>query len=144
MELSWCIVFCKNGRRRPILMSQNHFRSHFWPFQIDTELFFGKAGCHLDGMTMSIIKLVRDIWGRRPFWMSEITFDRISGHFRQIRNFFWQSRLPFGWDDNVNYRTRPRYLGPAAILDVRNHFRSHFWPFQIDTELGFLNFGQNV
>ena len=30
------------------------------------------------------------------FGCPQITFDRISGH--------------FGWNDNVNYRTRPRYL----------------------------------
>ena len=29
-----------NGRRRSFFMSEIHFRSHYWPFQIDTELFF--------------------------------------------------------------------------------------------------------
>ena len=48
-------------------MSENHFRSHFWPFQIDTELFlnfFSKwpPVAILHGTTMSIIELVRDIW----------------------------------------------------------------------------------
>ena len=43
---------------RPFWMSENHFRSHFWPFHIDTEFFF----YILDGTTMSIIELVRDIW----------------------------------------------------------------------------------
>ena len=33
------VNFFINGLRRPTWMSQNHFRSHFWPFQIDTELF---------------------------------------------------------------------------------------------------------
>ena len=51
-----------------IWISENHFRSHFWPLQIDTQLFFFKC------------------------------FDKMAagGH--------------FGMDDNVNYRTRPRYL----------------------------------
>ena len=43
-------------------MSTNNFRSHFWPFQIDTQLFFLKFFNILDGTTMSIIELVRDIW----------------------------------------------------------------------------------
>ena len=50
----------QNGCRWPFWMSENHFRSHFWPFQIDTQLFvflnFWQNGC------------------RRPFWMSEIHF----------------------------------------------------------------------
>ena len=51
------------------------------------------------------------------FGCPQITFDRISGHFRSIRNFFFEFFLDkmaagghFGFDDNVNYRTRPRYL----------------------------------
>ena len=72
---------------RPFWMSEIHFRSHFWPFQIDTELF----GC------------------------PKFTFDRISAHFRLIWNFFF--RRPFWMSEN--------------------HFRSHFWTFQIDTELFF-------
>ena len=51
-------------------ISKIHFQSQFWPFQIDTEFF-----C------------------RQPFWMTgcpQITFDRISGHFRSIRNFCFE------------------------------------------------------
>ena len=55
--------------RRPFWMSENHFRWHFWPFQIHTELliffyFLTKwpPAAILDGTTMSIIELVRDIW----------------------------------------------------------------------------------
>ena len=52
------------------------------------------------------------------FGCLKITFDGISGHFRSIRNFFvfliFLDKMAagghFGWDDNVNYRTRPRYL----------------------------------
>ena len=32
--------FWQNGCRRPFWMSEIHFRSHFWPFQIDTQLYF--------------------------------------------------------------------------------------------------------
>ena len=30
--------FWQNGWRRPLWTSEFHFRSHFWPFQIDTQL----------------------------------------------------------------------------------------------------------
>ena len=50
-------------------MSENHFQSHFWPFQMDTQLFLFfeildkmAAGGHFGWTTMSIIELVRDIW----------------------------------------------------------------------------------
>ena len=49
-------------------MSANNFRSHFWQFQIDTQLFVFNfltkwpLAAILDGTTMSIIELVRDIW----------------------------------------------------------------------------------
>ena len=32
--------FWQNGRWWPFWMSANNFQSHFWPFQIDTQLFF--------------------------------------------------------------------------------------------------------
>ena len=49
------------------------------------------------------------------FGCPKINLDRISGHFISIRNsiFFFDKMAAgghFGWDDNVNYRTRPRYL----------------------------------
>ena len=37
-------------------MTENHFRSHFSPFQINTQLFLSQNGC------------------RRPFWMTENNF----------------------------------------------------------------------
>ena len=49
--------FWQNGCRRPFWMSENNFRSHFWPFQIDTQLvifFFWQNG------------------PRRPFWMGRL------------------------------------------------------------------------
>ena len=55
--------FWQNGRRRPFWMSTNNFRSHFWPFQIDTQLYFfwifwtkWPPAAILDGTTMSIIE----------------------------------------------------------------------------------------
>ena len=62
----------------------------------------------------------------------KITFDRISRHFRSIRNFYFL----------IFFSKWP----PAAILEIpfgpfwmtENHFRSHFSPFQINTQLFFF------
>ena len=98
--------FLQNRPRRPFLMTDNHFRSHFSSFKINTQLYFFSQN--------------RPRW---PFWMTEnlfwshftsfqintqllifgnylykmaagghfgwpkITFDRISRHFRSIRYF---------------------------------------------------------
>ena len=89
------------------------------------------------------------------FGCPNFTFDRISGHFRSIRNLiifwnFWQNgwSRPF-WISEINFRSHfwpfsDRY---ATLIffeffwqnDCRRpfwmseiHFRSHFWPFQID------------
>ena len=35
----FCLHFLQNSRRRPFWMTENHFRSHFSPFQINTQLF---------------------------------------------------------------------------------------------------------
>ena len=96
-------------------MSKNHFVSHFLPSQINTTIFifviFLQNGC------------------RRPFWISENHFRRISGHFRSIQNFFYFFLQ--------NGRQRPFWMSEIQ-------FRSHFWPFQIDTQLNFFwNFWQN-
>ena len=69
--------FRQNGCRRPFWMSEIHFRSHFWPFQIDRPFS------------------ISEIHFRSQFWPFQIghfgcpkfTFDGISGHFRSIRNF---------------------------------------------------------
>ena len=96
-----------------IWMSKTHYRWHFWPFQINTKLFFlmfykMAAGAH--------------------FGCPKFTFDRISGHFRSKRNLnlfgnFWQNccRRPF-WMSEI-------------------HFRSHFWSFfRLIQNFFFLNF----
>ena len=55
------------------------------------------------------------------FGWPKITFDRISRHFRSIRNFFFSQ----------NGCRRPFWM-------TEKHFRSHFSPFQINTQLLFL------
>ena len=124
--------FWQNGCCRPFWMSEIQFRSHFWPFKINTDFFvtFLQNGRR---RTYWIFKNYFRLHSgnfrsighfgcpkcRRPHLgcPKKITFDRISGHFRLIRNFlFWffvdkmAAGSHFGWDDNVNNRTRPRYL----------------------------------
>ena len=100
------IFFSQNGCRRPFWMTENHFWSYFSPFQINTQLFnfFHKlaAGGH--------------------FGWPKITFDRISRHFRSIRNFYLFSQIGC---------RRPFWM-------TENHFRSHFSLFQINTQLLFF------
>ena len=98
-------------------MSEFNFRSHFWPFQIDTQLFFWNFW--------------QNGW-RLPFWMSLSTF-----HFR---SHFWpiqiDTQLFFFWKFWQNPCCRPFWMS-------ENHFRSHFYPFHIDTQLKFFwNFWQ--
>ena len=132
--------FWQNGWRRPYWMSEIHFQSHFWPFQIDTQLiFFGnfwQNGWH------------------RPFWMSEIHF---RSHFWtfQIDRPFWISEIHFRsqfWPFQINTNFCKNFS--AAILDVRKSLwiafltisdrlaildvRWHFWPCQIHTELNYF------
>ena len=88
--------FLQNGRRHPFRMSEIHLRSHFLPFQIDTELLFWK---------FYFCEFIYKMDAGGHFGYPKITFGRISGHFRSIRNFF------------LFFFTK--WL-PSAILDVRN------------------------
>ena len=68
----------QNVRRRLFWMTENHFRSHFSPFQINTLLLFYWKFCH---------KMSAGCY----FGWPKITFERISRHFISIRYFylFW-------------------------------------------------------
>ena len=131
-EIFIFVIFLQNGCRQLFWMSENHIRSHFWPFQTNTQLF---------------LNFILQNRCRRSFWMSEIhfgshfwlfyintyfifnkmaagghfgcpkiTFDLISGHFRSIRNFI------FIWNFWQNGCRRPFWM-------FEIHFGSHFWPF---------------
>ena len=128
-------------------MTENHFRSHFSPFQINTQLFlliFTKwppASILDDRKSLSIVFLdISDQYatffclnfvhkkGRwRPFWMT-------GNHFRSHFSPFQINTQLFCLDFFF-----AKWL-PAAILDDENHFRSHFSPFQINTQLLFYFF----
>ena len=64
--------FLQNGCRRPFWMSEIHFQLHFWPIQIDTQLFF-----------LAIFDKMAAVG---HFGCPKFTFDRISAHFRSIQN----------------------------------------------------------
>ena len=92
------LTFLQNGHRCPFWMSENNFRSHFWPFQIDTQLDKMAAVGH--------------------FGFPKFTFDRISGHFRSIQNFCFL---------NFFYKMAAgSHFGcPKFIFDrISGHFRS--------------------
>ena len=110
-------LFCsQNGCRRPFWMTENHIRSHFSPFQINTQLLilFTKwlpAAILDDRKSLSIaflaisdqyatfvFKFVHKMTAGGHFGWPTITFDRISRHFRSIRNFCFSQngcRRPF-------------------------------------------------
>ena len=106
------IIFLQNGCRWPFWMSENNFRSYFWPFQIDTQLYF--FGIFLTKWLPSAILDVRN-----SLW---ITFLAILDQYRFLIffKFFFTKwlRWPFWMSEN--------------------HFRSHFYPFHIDTQLYFF------
>ena len=242
--------FCsQNGCRQPFLMTENHFRSHFSPFQINTQLlflftkwppaailddrksvsiaflaisdqyttsfffdFFSKwplaailevpfGPFYFDRISLSnaflaisdqyatlIFLIFSTKWLPAPilddrkslsiaflaisdqyatfiffhkmaakghFGWPKITFDRISRHFRSIRNFdfFFTKWLPAAiLDDrkslsNVFLAISDQYATfiffsqngcQRPFWMTENHFRMHFSPFQINTQLFFF------
>ena len=110
-QLFFCIFFT-NGCRRPFWMTENHFRSHFSPFQINNQLgFFFKI------FTKWLPAANLD--DRKSF---SITFLAISDQYATFIFFEFFSQ---------NGRRRPFWM-------IENHFRSHFSPFQINTQLLFF------
>ena len=100
-----------------ILDNRKSLWSHFSPFHINTQHF------------LLIICLQIGHFG----W-PKITFDRISRHFRSIRNYFWGGGGGF---ISQNGHRRP--------LDDRKSLSIAFSPFQINTQLFyFLNFFHKI
>ena len=96
-----------------------HFRSQFSPFQITTQLFF-----------------FLNFFFQSPFWAILDDRKSLSIAFLAISDLYATFFFDFSkWP-------------PAAILEVpfgpfsmtENHFRSHFSPFQINTQLFFSFF----
>ena len=101
--------FAENGSQRPFWMTENHFWSHFSPFQINTQLlfFFTKwlpAAILEDRKSLLIVFLaISDQYttfinflffpqmaAGGHFGWPKITFECISRHFRSIHNFFFK------------------------------------------------------
>ena len=95
-------IFSQNGCRRPFWMTENHFRLHFSPFQINTQLSFFlffltkwlPAENHFRSH-FSSFQINTQLWFHKMaagghFGWPKITFDRISRHFRSIHNFFFK------------------------------------------------------
>ena len=111
------------------------FRSHFSPFQINTQLLF--LFCWQNGC-------------RRPFWMTENHFRSHFSPFQINAQLFFYlflqngCRRPFWTTENhfwflfcwQNGCRRPFWM-------TENHFRSHFSPFQINTQLFVFNLFTN-
>ena len=92
-----------------IWMTKNHFRSHLSPFQINAQLKF-------------FLKFVSENGCWWPFWMTKnITFDRISLHFRSIRNLFSQN----GNMQLLLILFCSQYGCRWPFWMTENHFRSH-------------------
>ena len=106
-------------------MTENHFRSHFSPFQINTQLFFTKwlpAAILDDRKSLSIAFLAishqyttlffHKLTAVGHFGRPKITFDHISRYFRLICNLFFEFFLKLA--------TGSHFGSPIwAILDNR-------------------------
>ena len=92
---------------------------------------FGQNGCRRQ-FSMSEIRFRSHFMALEIFYKmaaghfrcSKIMFDCISGHCRSIGHF---GCLKFTFDSNSGHFRSIQ----AAILNLRNHFQSHFWTFQI-------------
>ena len=103
----YATFYSQNGCRRPFWMTENHSRSHFSPFQINTQLLFFFFTKWLPAAILDDRKSL------------SIAFLAISDQYATF-NFFSQ-----------NGCRRPFWM-------TENHFRSHFSPFQINTQLLFF------
>ena len=98
-------LYSQNGCRRPFWMTENHFRSHFSPFQIKTQLFY--IFCSQNGC-------------RPPFWMTENHF---RSHFSpfQIKThfflYFWSFLIAFVAISDQYTTIFFHKMAAAAILD---------------------------
>ena len=74
--------FLQNGCQWPFWMSKTHFWWHFWPFQINTKLFFQNIFTKwppapiLDvrNSLLNAFLAISDLYATLPFWMSIIHF----------------------------------------------------------------------
>ena len=128
--------FWQNECRRPFWMSEINFRSHFWPITEFLYIFYKMAaGGH--------------------FGCPKFTFDRISGHFRSILNFFFSIAFlaildQYGFFLNWRKMAAGGHFGcPKFTFDcISGNFRSigHFGCLKLtfDSNSGHFRLIQNV
>ena len=116
-------IFWQYGRRRPFWMSEIHFRSHCWPFLIDTQLYFfwkfltkWLPSAILD-VRNSLLILFLAILDQYGFFVLKFFTNWLPVAILDVH--FW----PFQID-------RPFWMSEI-------HCRWHFWTFQIHTDLNF-------
>ena len=138
MEILW-----QKGRRRLFWMTENHFWSHFSPFQINTQIFilFWKfchkmaAGCYFgwpkitfDRISCHFISIRNSFFyfhkmaASGHFGWPKITFDRISRHFRSIHNFFFFEFCP-----KVDASSHFRWTKIVHCFGKKNQNSGTFW-----------------
>ena len=119
----------QNGWHRPFWMSEFHFQSHFWPFQINTQLkFFFKF------LTKWLTSAILDIWNSLS-----IAFLAISDRYR----IFFSAAILDVWKSLwIAFLAISDW---SAILDVRNSLSMTFLAISdpYGTLFIFLNFWQN-
>ena len=109
-----CNFFFKsqNGRRRPFWITKNHFRSHSSSFQINTQLYFA--------------------WHFFTKWPPAAILDHRKSLLIAFLTILDQyATFNFFEILSQNGRWQPFWM-------TKNHFRSHFSPFQINTQLFFF------
>ena len=146
------------GSRRPFWMSEIHFRSHFWPFQIKMQLFFKfltkwLLSAILDVRNSLLIKFlaisdryklsvaILDV--QKSFQINTTIFIFVNCFYKHGRRrpfwmsviHFWSHFWPFRSICNFNFFFNFWQNGccrPFWMSEI--HFWSNFWPFHIDTQ----------
>ena len=133
--------FWQNGHWRPFWMSANNFWSHFWPFQIDTQFFLNcftkwPPPAILDGTTMSIIKLVRDIWMSNACVKFEERSLNPSKVIALITKLWHGGRGGCVADENIIFpifghpKWAPKKKNSVSIWNGQNCYRKWIWDIQ--------------
>ena len=123
----------------PFWMSQDHFLSHFWQFQINTKLYilyFLQNGRRILDVRNSLLIAFLAIWDQYATLIFFNFFTKwLPSAILDVRNSLWITFLAIldkyrilCWICLQNGCHRPFWM-------TENHFRSHFWPFQINTKL---------
>ena len=143
-------------------------KKHFLPFQINTTIFifvnffykmaasghFGWPKLTLDGISGYFRSIQNSFFWNfykmaagAHFGCPKFTFDHISGHFRSIRKFIFLEIFDkmaavghFGCPKFTFDHTSGHFWSMRNLFFLEIHFRSHFWPLQINTDFIFFIF----